>query len=85
VRQLLGSAFDLAFETGTTTIRAESGNAVWELFSTSYGPTKTLAASLDPKKREALQRDFAAFHDEFETELGIAMPREYLVTVGVRK
>lgn len=50
-----------------------------------YGPTKTLAAALDPARREGLQRDFMAYHEGFRSELGIAMPREYLVTIGTRK
>jgi SAM-dependent methyltransferase len=85
VKSLLGDAFDLKFETGTTTLRAPSGQAAWELFVESYGPTKTLAASLDAARRKELQRDFAAYHDGFRTELGVAMPREYLITIGVRK
>ena len=35
--------------------------------------------------RERLKQDFIAYHERFRTELGIAMPREYLVTIGVRK
>jgi SAM-dependent methyltransferase len=85
VRQLLGSAFDLRFETGTTVLREPSGDAVWELFVAGYGPTKSLAASLDPQRRESLKRDFIAYHDGFKTELGVAMPRDYLVTIGIRK
>ncbi len=85
LRQLLGSAFDLRFEKGTTVIREPSGEAVWELFVTSYGPTKTLAASLDAARREALRRDFTAYHEGFKTDLGIAMPRDYLVTIAVRR
>lgn len=85
VKQLLGSTFDLRFEKGTSTLRDVSGLVIWDLFSTSYGPTKTLAASLDAVKRERLKRDFAAFHDGFLTELGVAMPRDYLVIIGVRK
>jgi len=85
LRQLLGSAFDLLFEKGTTVIREPSGEAVWELFVTGYGPTKTLAASLDAARREALRRDFIAYHEGFKTDLGIAMPRDYLVTIGVRR
>jgi ABC-2 type transport system ATP-binding protein len=77
VRQLLGSAFELGFEGGTTTIRAADGRAIWELFSTSYGPTKALAAGLDEGRRQDLARDFAALHDRFRTELGVAMPRDY--------
>ncbi|MGQ0569055.1 MAG: class I SAM-dependent methyltransferase [Armatimonadota bacterium] len=85
VRELLDSAFDLRFETGTTVLRAPSGEAVWELFVTGYGPTKMLAASLDPERRESLERDFVAYHEGFRTDLGIGMPREYLLTIGVRK
>ena len=51
----------------------------------AYGPTKALAASLDPARRKDLMRDFIAYHDGFRSELGVAMPRDYLVTIGVRK
>ena len=85
VQQLLGSAFDLRFETGTTVLREPSGLAVWELFVRSYGPTKTLAAALDPERRESLKRDLIAYHEGFKSELGVAMSRDYLVTIGVRR
>jgi len=85
VQQLLGGHFDLRFETGTSTLREPDGSAVWELFVESYGPTKALAASLDPQQRRELQRDFVAFHDGFKSEVGVAMPRTYLIAVGVRK
>ena len=85
VQQLLGSTFDLRFETGTTFLREPNGLAVWELFVAGYGPTKSLAANLEPERRESLKRDFITYHDGFKTELGIAMPRDYLVTIGIRK
>jgi SAM-dependent methyltransferase len=85
VRQLLGTAFDLRFETGTTVFRAPNGLAAWELFVRGYGPTKTLAASLDSERRERLKRDLIAYHEGFQSELGVAMPRDYLLTIGVRK
>jgi len=85
VRKLLGSAFDLRFETGTTVLREPSGLSVWELFSRGYGPTKSLAKILDPERKEKFKQDFIAYHDGFRTELGVAMPRDYLVTIGVRR
>ena len=85
VQQLLGSAFDLRFETGTTVLREPSGLAVWELFVAGYGPTRALAAALEPERRESLKRDLIAYHDGFKSELGVAMPRDYLVTIGIRK
>jgi SAM-dependent methyltransferase len=85
VQQLLGSAFDLSFETGTTVLREPSGSSIWEMFVEGYGPTKALAAALDADRREGLQRDFIAYHEGFRSALGVAMPREYLVTIGIRK
>ena len=85
VRELLGASFDLRFERGTSFYREPSGEAAWNTFSTSYGPTKSLAANLDESRRAELRRDFIAFHDAFPTELGICVPREYLLTVGVKR
>lgn len=85
VRKLLGDAFDLRFERGTSYYREPSGEAAWNTFSNSYGPTKALAGSLDDTKRVELRRDFIAFHDGFPTELGICVPREYLLTVGIKR
>jgi len=85
IRELLGSTFDLRFERGVSYYREPNAEAAWDTFSTGYGPTKTLAANLDADRREALRRDFNAFHDGFATELGICVPREYWLAVGVRK
>jgi SAM-dependent methyltransferase len=85
VRELLGASFDLRFERGTSFYREPSGEAAWNTFSTGYGPTKALAASLEEGRRAELRRDFIAFHDGFPTELGICVPREYLLTLGVRR
>lgn len=34
---------------------------------------------------EGLKREVIAYHEGFRSELGVAMPREYLVTIGIRK
>ena len=85
IRELLAGAFDLKFEKGVSYYREPSGEAAWNTFSTGYGPTKSLAGSLDEARRADLRRDFIAFHDGFPTELGICVPREYWLTVGVRR
>jgi SAM-dependent methyltransferase len=84
IQELLGGAFQLRFEKGVSYYREPSGDAAWETFSKGYGPTRTLAASLDPDRRGELRQDFTAFHASFSTELGICVPREYWVTIGVR-
>ena len=85
IRHLLGPAFELRFERGVSYYREPSAEAAWETFSTSYGPTKTLADTLDRDRREALRADFIAFHAGFPTPMGVCVPREYWLTVGVRK
>ena len=85
VRELLSKDFDLKFERGTSFYREPSGEAAWQTFSMNYGPTKALANSLDKSRRADLRRDFVAFHEGFRTELGICVPREYLLTVGIRR
>lgn len=84
IRQLLGRAFMLRFEEGTSFYREPSSDAAWQTFSRGYGPTRSLVASLDTDRRAALRADFTAFHAGFDTELGISVPRAYWLTVGTR-
>jgi SAM-dependent methyltransferase len=84
LQELLGGAFQLRFEKGVSYYREPSGDAAWDTFSKGYGPTRSLALSLDPERRGALRQDFTAFHASFPTELGICVPREYWLTIGVR-
>jgi SAM-dependent methyltransferase len=85
IRDLLGRAFDLRLERGVSYYREPSAEAAWETFSTGYGPTRTLATNLDPAKREQLRAEFIGFHAGFANSLGICVPREYWLTVGIRK
>ena len=79
------STFDLKFEKGVSYYREPTAEAAWDTFSTGYGPTRTLANSLDAVRREAFRDDFIAFHEGYATELGVTVPRSYLVTVGIRR
>lgn len=85
VERLLGDAFELEFRSGVALQTGGSGEEMWQLMSTSYGPTKALAGALDDEAREALHRDFAAFFDEHRTGRLVSLPREYLLTRGVRR
>jgi SAM-dependent methyltransferase len=85
VRELLGESFELACEERTSTLRMPSGEAYWELFSTSYGPTKTLADSLG-ERREELHRAWVDFFEEnYRADGEIAHTREYLLVAGRRR
>lgn len=85
ITALLSGAFDLEFEHGVSFYREPSGEAAWDTFSTGYGPTRTLAAGLDAARRAELREAFIEFHDAYETPLGICVPREYWLTVGIRR
>ncbi len=85
VRGLLGGAFSLGFESAVSYHREASAEAAWETFSSGHGPTKALLAWLDPDRALDLKRDFTSFYGRFKTELGVAVPREYLLIYGVRR
>ena len=85
VTGLLGEAFDLEFDSLDSMLVAPSAEDVSQLFSTSYGPTKTLADSLDEDRREGLHSDFVAMHAPYEDGEGLRMPRSYLLTPGTRR
>jgi SAM-dependent methyltransferase len=85
VGDLLGDTFELDFHEGDARLEAESGEEVWQLFSTEFGPTKTLAESLDPERREDLRRTFVDAHERYRRDGRIDMERRYLLTRGVRR
>lgn len=83
--ELLGDAFELSYETGDCPQPAASSEEVWDLFATSYGPTKALAESLADDRREALRRDWLEYFDQFRNGGGINQPRPYLLVLGTRR
>lgn len=85
VRDLLGESFELDVEALVSTLSLPSAEAYWQLFSTSYGPTRTLAESLG-ERREELHRAWVDFFDSHYRANGeIAHAREYLLVVGERR
>jgi SAM-dependent methyltransferase len=85
VRELLGDAFDLEFEEHDSPLRLDSGEEYWELFSTSYGPTKTAVEALDPERREEFRRAWIAFGEDRREGDAMVHHREYLLTLGTRR
>jgi ubiquinone/menaquinone biosynthesis C-methylase UbiE len=85
VRELLGDAFELQLEEHVSTLRVPSGEEYWQLFSTSYGPTKTLADSLGERRHE-LHRDWVyLFETDYRQNGEVVHPREYLLITGTRR
>jgi ubiquinone/menaquinone biosynthesis C-methylase UbiE len=85
VEALLGEWFELELSEHVSTLRMPSGEAYWDLFSTSYGPTKVLADSLG-ERRDELQRAWVEFFESNYAEGGeIVHTREYLLVLGRRR
>ena len=85
VRELLGDTFELTFEEHVSTLAVESGEEYWELFSESYGPTKTAAEALDPERREEFHRTWVDFFEALRQGDRVVHDREYLLTLGTRR
>jgi hypothetical protein len=85
VRGLLGDAFDLDFEEHDSPLPLDSGEEYWELFSTSYGPTKSAIEALDPERREEFHETWVAFGEQYREGDGIVHHREWLLTLGTRR
>lgn len=84
VEELLGDAFELEFEEHESVGEYESGEAMWELMSRSFGPLKTLADSLEPDRREELRRVVVDLAEEQREGDRIVDRRSYLLVLGRR-
>jgi ubiquinone/menaquinone biosynthesis C-methylase UbiE len=85
VRELLGEWFALELSEHVSTLHLPSGEAYWELFSTSYGPTKVLADSLGTRREELHRAWVDLFETEYRVNGEIQHTREYLLVLGERR
>ena len=85
VRELLGDDFELDLQVIDTIHRPDSGEEAWEVFSTSYGPTKTLVEALDDERTEELRRSWVELYERSREGDAIAHHRHYLRVLGTRR
>jgi ubiquinone/menaquinone biosynthesis C-methylase UbiE len=86
VQELLGDAFDLELERHVSHLRIGSGEEYWQLFSSSYGPTKTLAESLDDDRRDEFHQAWVDFFESnYRSNGEIDHDREWLFVLGTRR
>jgi SAM-dependent methyltransferase len=81
----LGNAFDLGFEEGIAIQRLPDAESAWEVYERGFGPVRALAHSLEETRRAELRRVFIDWANTFRSGLGIAIPFQYLVTLGTRR
>ena len=82
VRELLGESFELEFEEHDSILRTADGEEYWELFSTSYGPTKSAAEALDDERREEFHQTWVDFFEQRREGDEVVHHREWLLTFG---
>jgi SAM-dependent methyltransferase len=85
VLDLLGDAFELTFVEGRHSLRGDSAEAIWRLFTTAHGPFKSRLESLDPNRRARLHRAFIGYLERYRTDGGISAPDDYLLVLGTRR
>jgi len=86
VEELLGDAFELDLERKVSHLRIPSGEEYWHLFSSSYGPTRTLAESLDDDRREEFHQAWVDFFESnYRSNGEIDHDREWLFVYGIRR
>jgi SAM-dependent methyltransferase len=84
-RNLLEGDFELRFVRGSHPQTGTSGEEVWQLFVTSFGPVKSLYESLDDDRREELHLAYVDFYESHTLNGGVYAPREYLIIIGTRR
>ncbi|HEV7831218.1 MAG TPA: hypothetical protein VGP04_20715 [Pseudonocardiaceae bacterium] len=69
-----------------STVNVSTGEEYWQLFSSSYGPTKTAAEALDEDRRDQFRQTWVDFFDSrYRTAAGVSHTRQYLLVMGTRR
>lgn len=86
VQALLGKAFgDVNFTHGDCPQFGPSAEAIWDLFSTRYGPTIRAVAALQGDALAAFRAEMLSFLEGYRAADGkVRWGREYLITSAVR-
>jgi ubiquinone/menaquinone biosynthesis C-methylase UbiE len=86
VKELLGSAFDdVTFHRGDCPEFGTSPEAVWDLWSTRYGPTIRALGMLEGEKRESFVKEMLGFLKGYQAADGkVRWGREYVITRAIR-
>ncbi len=85
VAKLLGEDFELQFERGISRCYYPHADAVWNVYTTGFGPVRALANRLQGDALAAYKEEFLAYNNKSRTPVGLALERPYLLVIGTRK
>jgi SAM-dependent methyltransferase len=82
--ELLGDDFELRFVHGDDR-RLEQPEEMWQVSLSSFGPMKTLWASLADERRRELRDTYMEYMERYRKNGGVEAPAEHLIILGRRK
>jgi SAM-dependent methyltransferase len=82
---VLGPHFELEIDALNTPWGGESGQAMWEEFSTSFGPIVTLLRMLEADRAAAFRDELIALFDDNTADGSVMLDRPYLLVRGTRR
>lgn len=86
VQALLGDTFDLRFEELVSSATFESLDAQWEMFSTNFGPMRTLLDASDDEQRARVEEAWRDLSQrEVQPDGTVRSDKEYLLVIGTRR
>jgi SAM-dependent methyltransferase len=85
VEDMLGDDFELEFFDGTLWIEADSGEDLWQLFSTTAPAVISLLRRLDDERAAEFHQAFVELYESYREDQRVRAPRRYLVTIGTRR
>jgi len=80
-----GAGYDLGYEEAELFHRLPDAETAWDVYQSGFGPVRAVAASLDEARRGELRAAFIDWVNGFRTGLGVAIPFQYLVTIGRKR
>jgi hypothetical protein len=82
LRESLRDRFDLVFEQSELTQRLPDSESAWNIYRFGFGPVRAVANALDADRLEEMRAAFIDWVDGFRTDLGVAIPLRYCVSVA---
>lgn len=85
IKSSFGAGYDIGHEEAELFHRLPDAETAWDVYESGFGPVRAVAASLDDARRGELRAAFIDWVNRFRTGLGVAIPFQYLVTVGRKR
>lgn len=84
LKEALAERFEVESREQVTMLYAPDVATVWNEYVNGFGPVAATYAALPDERRDGFRAAFEEFHEPFETQFGMAIPRLALVVRGRR-